>query len=670
MLEEREMRLNFDGHNMPGAGCEQTGNRTTQAMSANRVGHDGGAEGPIELAALREILALTDNAQFEDAIDALEAGHPGHYLLRATRIRRLLRQKAVNSALALLDDDSSENAVDEHWRCEKALLLYEAREFDRAEDLFGRLFEAFPGKFEIRVEYAKKLLENGQLVHACEILAPVREQLKEGANSHSFAEKVFALLPLLTSLEGRTLRRDEDTRILAMKHAILHFKRRSVQPGSATAPGRLTLITGGLGPGGAERQLTRLAIELERARRDHVTAGNRVLPPQVEVVVRSHGPEKQNDFYLDDLRAAGVELYQMNDFPAVMPRSLGIESTALLQLLAHLPPLVNFGVRRLTRHCLDSGTETVSLWQDGACLLGGLAALLAGVPHVQLAIRGLPPSVRRHMYRPEYEVLYRAMAEVPGVTFVSNSNAAAKAYSEWLDVDLNRFDIVYNGVQPMSSDGSAECGQLWEDFQARTSGAGQTIGGVFRFETDKQPLTWVRFAARYLKRHEDARFVVVGGGRLLEHAIKLAEDYGIDDRILFVGRSVHVGYWMTKMDVLVLLSLYEGLPNVLIEAQYMGVPVVTTPAGGAPECLIDGVSGHVLESSEAPDYQKVIARVHDLATRSSDPELFKDSGEVRSFLDGNFSIARMIAGFVACTARGRLSSADITERDELWGEAA
>ena len=588
--------------------------------------------------------------------------------MRATAIRRLLRQKAVNSALALLDDDKFASASDERWQCEKGLLLYEAREFDRAENLFGRLFEACPNKYEMRVEYAKKLLENGQLVHACDVLAPVRDLLKEGTNSHAFAEKAFALLPLLTSLEGRHLGRDEDTRVLAMKHAILHFKRRSVQAGSAKAPGRLTLITGGLGPGGAERQLTRLAIELDRARK--APGGNRVLPPQVEVVVRSFGAEKQNDFYLDDLRTAGVELYQMNDFPAVMPRSLGVESAALLQLLSHLPPVVNFGVTRLTRHCIDSGTETVSLWQDGACLLGGLAALLAGVPHVQLAIRGLPPSVRRHMYRPEYEVLYRAMAEIPGVTFVSNSNAAAKAYSDWLDVDLDRFDIVYNGVQPMSSEGSPECEQLWKDFQARTSGAGQTIGGVFRFETDKQPLTWVRFAARYLKRHENARFVVVGGGRLLEHAIKLAEDYGIDDRILFVGRSVHVGYWMTKMDVLVLLSRFEGLPNVLIEAQYMGVPVVTTPAGGSPECLIDGVSGHVLESSEALDYQRVITRVHELATRGSDPELFKDSGEVRKFLDSNFSIARMITAFVACIARGRLPLADIAKGDELWGQAA
>lgn len=617
----------------------------------------------------RDALAITDDTQFEQAMEGLDRCHPGHPLVRATRIRRLIRQKSADSAMAMLDEANFAGASDRAWLNEKLALLYEAREFDRAEALFASLVESFPLEPGIRTGYAKRLLESGNLVRACEVLAPLANGVSQGSKDLELLESSANLLALLTSLEGRTLRADEDSRILAMKHAILHFKRRRVEAAAGSMPGRLTLITGGLGPGGAERQLTRLAIELQRAR-DCGQAGDRMLPSAVEVVVRSHSPEKQNDFYLEDLQSAGVELHQMNDFPSVSPKTLGVDSHALLQLLAHLPPVVNFGVKRLSRHCLEKGSETVSLWQDGACLLGGLAALIAGVPQIQLVIRGLPPSVRRHMFRPEYEVMYRAMAECPGVTFVSNSRAAAKAYSDWLDVDLDRFDIVYNGVQPMSSDGSAECEELWREFDARTKDAIHTVGGVFRFETDKQPLTWIRFAARYLKRHENARFIAVGGGRLLDHAIKLAEDYGIDDRILFVGRSVHVGFWMTKMDVLVLLSRFEGLPNVLIEAQFMGVQVVTTPAGGAPECLIDGVSGHVLECTQTPDYRQMIARVHELATRGSDAGLFGTGGKVRTFLERNFSIPRMIDAFVACTLRTRVAALTASRGDEVWGEAA
>lgn len=631
------------------------------------VGHDGESE--VHLAA-RDALLLADDAEFERAWAALNAQYPNQPIVWATRVRRLIRQKALDSALALIESGHfGESPVDPRLN-EKAELLYEAREFDRAHELFYRLIEAHPERRDFRTNYAKRLFADGRLVEACEVLAPVKDTFADGTKSLALARNTIGLLELLTSLESRPLTAEDDSRILAMKHAILHFRNRRLRSCSSRGLGRLSLITGGLGPGGAERQLTRVAIELERARKECGSVGGVQLPRPVEVLVRSHGPEKQNDFYLADMLEAEVELRQINDFRPMSPKSIGVQDEALLQLLTHLPPSVNYGVKRLTPHLIDSQTDTASMWQDGGCLFAGLAALIAEVPQIQLAIRGLPPSMRRHMYRPEYEVFYRAMAEIPGVVFVSNNVAAAKAYANWLEVDLDRFAIVYNGVEPMCSVGSRDCQRLWREFDARTKDASHTVGGVFRFDTDKQPLMWIRFAARYLKRHSDARFVLVGGGRLLEHAVKLAEDYGIDERILFVGRSTRVGFWMKKMDVLVLLSRYEGLPNVLIEAQYMGVRVATTPAGGAAECLIDGISGHVLECAETPDLERVVERVHELASREPEPHLFEDGGDVRNFLDSNFSIQHMLRQFVACTARGLVSTDGANRRQEVWGEAA
>jgi glycosyltransferase involved in cell wall biosynthesis len=436
-----------------------------------------------------------------------------------------------------------------------------------------------------------------------------------------------------------------------MKHAILQFRDREVRAPSAAGLGRLSLITGSLGPGGAERQLTRLSIQLERARKAGEPVGGIALTRPVEVVVRSHGPEKQNDFFLRDVQDEGVELYQLNHVKPVSPKSLGISDPELLTLLDYLPPSVNYGVKRLTPHLIESKCDTASVWQDGACLFAGLAALLAGVPHIQLCIRGLPPSLRRHMFRPEYEPMYRAMAQVPGVTFLSNSRAAARAYSEWLDIPLDRFAIVYNGVPKLPAEAPAEDEAAWQAFIDATPDATHTIGGVFRFDTDKQPTVWIRFAARYLKQHPNTRMLLVGGGRLLEGAQELARELRIADRILFTGRSNKVPFWMSKMDVLLLLSRYEGLPNVLIEAQYMGVRVVTTPAGGAPECLIEGTTGHVLECCEKPCLDNIVRCAKDLADKSSDTELFADDGPGRHFLDENFSVPRMLANFVQCAAQ-------------------
>ena len=598
--------------------------------------------------AVAELADVEDEQEFEARWNALEALHPGNIGLWAARAMRLIRQKDFEAAIAFIgdrafaDDDGAGLAT-------KAALLYDAHARDEAVALFDTLLERFPERRDVRTNYAKRLFAEGHLALAHALLVPVHDSFSEGTKSLTLWERSTELLSLLTRLEGAPLTVEQDARILAMKHAILHFRNREVRVQDTAGLGRLTLSTGSLGPGGAERQLTRLAVELEKARKASGQIAGIPLQRPVEVLVRSHGPEKQNDFYLGDLRAGGVELHQFNEFEPVSPKNLGVTNHELLTLLDYLPSSVNYGVKRLTRHFLESGTDTASAWQDGACLFTGLAALIAEVPQIQLAIRGLPPSVRRHMYRPEYEELYRAMAQVPGVTFISNNESAARAYADWLDIPLHRFEIVYNGVEPMHTNPSPTCDAMWSEFAARTTDAVHTIGGVFRFDTDKQPLLWIRFAARYLKRHPNSRMVAVGGGRLLEHAQRLAEELSISDRILFTGRSTNVGYWMAKMNVLVLTSRYEGLPNVLIEAQYMGVRVVTTPAGGAPECLINGVTGHVLDCAEKPDLENMVKLVDDLAHRSHDRTLFAQGGVAREFLDSRFSIPHMLAQYVACT---------------------
>ncbi len=611
-----------------------------------------GATSELDGDLLQHLEELADDAQFEAEVALLEKFRPQDPSLWRVRVRRLIRAKDYDAAVALIDRRQFDETSNESGLLDKAELLHDAHQFDRAYEIFDRLIERYPDSISVRMGYAKRLLPLGHLVRAHALLGRYVDVFPEGNWRKALVDKTLSLFELLSQLEGAPLEEDQDARMLAMKHMILRFRDRVLPIRDSLGLGRLTLITGSLGPGGAERQLTRLAIELERARKSEGEIAGVPLDRPVEVLVRSHGPEKQNDFFLDEIQASGCQLGQINLFKPLSNKALGVDDPVLSTLIDYLPSPVNYGVRRLTRHFEESGTDTASIWQDGACLFGGLAALMAGVPQIQMAIRGLPPSMRRHLYRPEYEVFYRAMAEVPGVMFVSNSLSTARAYAEWLDIPVSRFGIVYNGVEPMRPEPSPECAERWNAFVEATFDAEHTIGGVFRFDTDKQPLLWIRFAARYLKRHPASRFVLVGGGRLLPNAEELAEKLGISDRILFTGRSTRVGYWMSKMDVLVLMSRYEGLPNVLLEAQYMGVRVVTTPAGGAAECLIDGTTGYVLECAEKPDLERVVERVHSLALRSDDRELFEEGGVGRTFLDSHFSVPRMLEEYVTCTVEG------------------
>ncbi len=608
--------------------------------------HFASAEAGAELLA-----SIESDDEFDRQWGIFNLIYPGSELLWLAKVNRCIKKRDFPRAVELIDGQDFGQDLCEHGLLTKAELLYSAQEQDRAREIYEQLIENYPERRDIRINYAKRLFADGFLVSTYRLLAPIRDTFSEGSKGKALWEQVRTLLELLSEREEEPIADDADARILAMKHAILHFRDRELRDPSGNGLGRLSLITGSLGPGGAERQLTRLSIELERARKAGMPIGGIDLSRPVEIIVRSHGPERQNDFYLHEVQAAGVELYQLNLVKPQSPKSMGVEDADLRALLDYLPPSVNYGVKRLTPHLIESRTDTASAWQDGACLFAGLPALLAGVPHIQLAIRGLPPSMRRHMFRPEYEVMYRAMAEIPGVTFLSNSRAAARAYSEWLDIPLDRFRIVYNGVPKLPAEATAEDEAKWQALVEATPDATHTIGGVFRFDTDKQPNVWIRFAARYLKAHPSTRMLLVGGGRLLDGAQELARELGIDNRILFTDRSNRVPYWMSKMDVFLLLSRFEGLPNVLIEAQYMGVRVVTTPAGGAPECLIEGTTGHVLECCEKPCLDNIVRCAKDLAEKSSDTELFAEDGPGRRFLDENFSVPKMLANFVQCAAQ-------------------
>ena len=79
---------------------------------------------------------------------------------------------------------------------------------------------------------------------------------------------------------------------------------------------------------------------------------------------------------------------------------------------------------------------------------------------------------------------------------------------------------------------------------------------------------------------------------------ELAQKLGISERLHLPG-NVSVPSWFQLMDVLLLTSRMEGLPNVLLEAQSFGIPIVAPDVGGCVETIERGVTGFVVENATA-----------------------------------------------------------------------
>lgn len=382
--------------------------------------------------------------------------------------------------------------------------------------------------------------------------------------------------------------------------------------------GSIVLVSGSLGAGGAERQLVATATALERMASE-VRPGHRpcVMGP-VNVVVRSLSEKNGNSFFLPVLEKAGVTVTEYGRLEPFGGDARKARSHALSSVAHLLPARMREGVTQLVEFLRHEAPDVVHIWQDGMVFAAGLAAVLAGVPRIVLSARTLPPSDRVNRSRVELRPLYRALLATPGVVLTANSAIAARRYEHWLDLPARSVAVVHNGVVPPASTPADTDIEKWAAFEARTPGADFTLGCVMRMDSNKRPLEWLMAAERLHARHPGARFIMIGGGPMMAQAQELAARLGLHDRVLFGAKSSAVGYWLQKMDTLLLMSRYEGTPNVLIEAQLSGVPVVTTPAGGAAETLIPGLTGYVLSSAEKPDLDETADRLMDLVRAGPD----------------------------------------------------
>ena len=96
------------------------------------------------------------------------------------------------------------------------------------------------------------------------------------------------------------------------------------------------------------------------------------------------------------------------------------------------------------------------------------------------------------------------------------------------------------------------------------------------------------------------------------------------------------------MDVFVLTSLWEGLPNALLEAMAAGLPVIASAVDGACEVLKNGVNGLLAAPGQA---QELAAKIDEL---SADPAKRRNLGQAaRATIAERFTLDRMLSAYEA-----------------------
>lgn len=253
--------------------------------------------------------------------------------------------------------------------------------------------------------------------------------------------------------------------------------------------------------------------------------------------------------------------------------------------------LIMSAVIRLRRLMMDKQIHVVRTHGYGANLNGRIASLLCRIPCV---------SSIHNVYTKEKKIQRRIANYLLGLfpcRIVAVSEAVRSDVLRYDHVDPSKVMVIRNGVDAdhfspgISATGlRRELGISEDDI---------VIGFVGRLVQAKGLSYLIEAFADIKKNLAHVKLLIVGRGMSMNALNALAREMGIQDHVLFIGERRDIAHILLSMDIFVMPSEKEGLPNALLEAMAAAKPVLVTTAGGMREVVVNGVTGLVVPVADS-----------------------------------------------------------------------
>ena len=163
------------------------------------------------------------------------------------------------------------------------------------------------------------------------------------------------------------------------------------------------------------------------------------------------------------------------------------------------------------------------------------------------------------------------------------------------------------------------------------------IGGLFPFKPQKDPLGFIEIANLVHQRLPQALFLVGGDGVLRREMERLIEELGLREWVRLLGWQERAEEFLPLCDTLLLPSLWEGLPQVLVQAMACNTIPVASSVNGTKELLREGRNGLLFSPRDYREgASKVLQSLEDKTFREIFPE------EAKKTLEG-FNPLEMVA---------------------------
>lgn len=277
-------------------------------------------------------------------------------------------------------------------------------------------------------------------------------------------------------------------------------------------------------------------------------------------------------------------------------KQAGLTVYSLKNLVRDVSPVQDLSAYLELKQVLkEVSPDLVTVHSSKAGFLGRFAASSLGIP-VLFTVHGWSftdgiPLIRRYIFR-----LLERWAASKSDKIITVSEFDRQLGLNTLLLREDQIITIYNGMYDINPEWKAKHGTKQVDEPVH-------IVKVARFDMQKDHMSLLDAVSglRYFHLH------FIGDGPQMELVKKRVDELNLSGQVTFYGQSDHVKEILSKADIFVLTSHWEGFPLSTLEAMRAQLPVIVSDVGGASEAVEEGVTGYIVPKGDTQTLNMRIA---------------------------------------------------------------
>jgi sugar transferase (PEP-CTERM/EpsH1 system associated) len=316
-------------------------------------------------------------------------------------------------------------------------------------------------------------------------------------------------------------------------------------------------------------------------------------------------------------------LSPLHEIGQEMQRS-GVETIALNRKRYHkVSPGIVMDLYRIMK---EKNIHVVRTHKYRSNLYGRIAAWLAGVPVVVASVHGNYRTDKRFEHKIVNKLLYHVTDRIIAV-----SESIREDIIKFDNLDPSKIMVFRNGVNLERFCDKGRSKTILRELSLPDDA--MILGFIGRLVINKGVGYLLDAFHKVKQKNKNIKLLLVGDGVLMDELKAKAQRSGLSEDVIFTGSRRDIVDILSTIDVFVMPSIAEGLPNALLEAMAVGKPIVASAVGGIPEVIKDEVTGMLVRPGDAEALAEALNKAID------DREIAEKMGlEARKLVQSNYSI--------------------------------